>query len=360
MLISCDGIVHNPLGGASYVFEEDIIPYLISTIKKNKLKISVGAQPNSSPHFGTLETIALSFALAKKIHEYNSKIEVSILYEVIETAPSETIEINKVKYQKSLKYTGKINNFFDEYLDILNHFKNITKINYEIRYQYEFNRQEETRNILKLILKHKEYISKRLDQKHGKLRIRMSCPYCGLTDKNSINNEYDDDFINFFCPEHGKYSININDDIACLEYNSPLRNLIRGMVYTAVNNNENYDYQIIRVTGSDYAGFYQEELRYKAASYLGCKIHEMSMIFYAPLVTDWSGAKMSKSLYVNEGAYTDIPQKFINYSFLKNELGYEGLNILLKIIDNWIEHPYMLFRHYSIYYFIKEFENYGR
>ena len=45
---------------------------------------------------------------------------------------------------------------------------------------------------------------------------------------------------------------------------------------------------------------------------------------------------MSKSLYVRDGAYKDIPQMFINYSFLKKELGYKGLDILLNIIDNWI------------------------
>jgi hypothetical protein len=27
-------------------------------------------------------------------------------------------------------------------------------------------------------------------------------------------------------------------------------------------------------------------------------------------------------------------------------------------VINWINNPYMLFRHYSIYYFIKEFEKY--
>ena len=133
-----------------------------------------------------METIALSFALAKKIQEYKNNIDVSILYEVIETAPSETIEIENVKYQKSLKYTGKISDFFGEYIDILEYYKNVTNVNYEIRYQYEFNRQEETRNILKLILKNREYVSNRLDPKYGKLRVRMSCAKCGLTDKNSI------------------------------------------------------------------------------------------------------------------------------------------------------------------------------
>ena len=95
------------------------------------------------------------------------------------------------------------------------------------------------------------------------------------------------------------------------------------MSYTATNQSENYDFEILRITGSDYADFYQEELRYKVASYLGCKVSDMSMIFYAPLVLDWSGAKLSKSLYVKTGAYGDIPKRFINYSFLKEDLGFK-------------------------------------
>ena len=48
------------------MFEKEIIPYLLMNLTKKIIKISVGTQPNSSPHFGTLETIALSFGLAKK------------------------------------------------------------------------------------------------------------------------------------------------------------------------------------------------------------------------------------------------------------------------------------------------------
>ena len=62
MKIECDGIVHNPLGGASYMFEKKIIPYILKQYTKNTIKISVGAQSNSSPHFGTLETMLYPFA----------------------------------------------------------------------------------------------------------------------------------------------------------------------------------------------------------------------------------------------------------------------------------------------------------
>lgn len=43
MNIKCDGIVYNPLGGASYMFESEIIPYLLMNLTKNIIKISLGA-----------------------------------------------------------------------------------------------------------------------------------------------------------------------------------------------------------------------------------------------------------------------------------------------------------------------------
>lgn len=322
MIIKCDGLVYNPLGGASYIFEKEIIPYLLSNLTKEKIKISVGAQPNSSPHMGTIETIILSFVLAQKICLYEPKKKVSILYEVIETAPGELYTINNIRYQKNLVATGTLKKFWEEYVDILEYMKKKTLIDYEIRYQYQFNGEKETKNAIKKILINRKTVAERLDQKYKKLRMRMPCPVCGLTDKNSINTRFFDNIIEFYCPYHGYYRINVSKDISKLEYNSPLRNLIRAMVYTQINNSEEYDYQIFRVTGSDYAGFYQEELRYKLASYLGMEAHKMSMIFYAPLIVDWSGAKLSKSLYVEKNAYEDIPKEFINYKFFKEKLGH--------------------------------------
>jgi hypothetical protein len=52
-----NGIVHHPLGGGSYVFSRNYIDYLDKQIKKSQIRISIGAQPNSSPHIGTLEVV---------------------------------------------------------------------------------------------------------------------------------------------------------------------------------------------------------------------------------------------------------------------------------------------------------------
>ncbi len=34
MNINCGGIVYNPLGGASYMFEKEIVPYLLMNLTK--------------------------------------------------------------------------------------------------------------------------------------------------------------------------------------------------------------------------------------------------------------------------------------------------------------------------------------
>lgn len=75
MIIECDDKVYNPLGGGSYVFEKDIVNFLMNKYDKDNIVISIGAQPNSSPHFGTLIVFSTAFSLANKMKElYPEKI----------------------------------------------------------------------------------------------------------------------------------------------------------------------------------------------------------------------------------------------------------------------------------------------
>ena len=355
-LIKCDENVYYPLGGASYVFKTDFIKYIYSKLNKKRIKISIGAQPNSSPHLGTISVISLAFKLAKKLMEEFDDITCSVLFEVVDTAPGEQVIINNIVYQKSLKNTGKLTEFMPQFIEILDFLKAKTQIDYEIRYQSEFNSQKCIKPIVRQIVEQRKKIVKFLDPKYEKLKIRVSCPKCGLADKNSINNIYNENKIIFECPQDGKFEVDINKNPELLEYNTPLRNLIRGMAYGNINKSNEYDYEIIRVTGSDYAGFYQEELLYKVAGLLNYDVQNLPIIIYTPLITDWSGAKLSKSLYVKQNAYEYLPKYLINYENLLNEKGIEGLDKMYSIIFEWVDEPYKLFRDYSVYYFIKRFE----
>lgn len=155
MIIECDGKVYNPLGGGSYVFEKDVANFLLKKFNKDNVIISIGSQPNSSPRFGTLIVFSTAFSLAKKMKALLPTKNINILFEVVDTAPSETIEINGIKYQKSIKNTGKINNNFGDYIEILDYFKELTNINYNIRFQSEFNKQKYIYSIVKEIIKQK-------------------------------------------------------------------------------------------------------------------------------------------------------------------------------------------------------------
>jgi hypothetical protein len=161
--------------------------------------------------------------------EINPNLNVKVLFEVVDTVPSEIIEINGVKHQRSLKDTGKINNNFNDYMEILEYFKTMDNVDYLIRFQSEFNKQPYIYPIVKKLIEKQDDISKILDPKHKNLRVRA-------------------------------------------------------IAYGMHNNDENQNYQIMRITGSDYAGFYQEELLYKPAALLGFPVNQLPSILYTPLV----------------------------------------------------------------------------
>ncbi len=113
----------------------------------------------------------------------------------------------------------------------------------------------------------------------------------------------------------------------------------------------------MRVTGKDYAGYYQEQLLYRCASQVGYPPHTLPTIVYAPLVIDWSGAKLSKTLHVEEDAYEYLPSYLINFREFNNTLGEDGIQMLYNETRRWMNEPYRLFRNYSVYYFMELFNN---
>lgn len=167
-----------------------------------------------------------------------------------------------------------------------------------------------------------------------------------MADKHGVNNQYHtDDRITFLCPNHGEYHVDMNSptDLDRLEFNTPLRNLIRTII-----SGRDVDRSWILCTGSDYAGFYQEQFTWRL---LPC-LKEVPIIFYAPQILDWSGAKLSKGLYVKHGAYEYLREAGREYLLevaLLLDAEY-GLEALYFEVQEWVEKPFMLFRNYTIAY----------
>ena len=352
-IIRHDGIVHHPLGGGSYVFRHNFVDYLAESLYKDALRLSFGAQPNSSPHFGTLVVSCLAFALGEQIKQKKGNIEV--FFEAIDTAPSETKIIEGTEYQISLRKSKEADIYLDDYLELFGYLSSQTKIPYVIRRQAEFNAQENVPIIVKKIIAQRDEIAQIVDPEGRRLKIRVACQDCGLADKEGVHNKFDDDFIESYCPEHGWFRTSVDEDSRKLEYNTPLRNLVRALVYAEDNANSDIPFEWLRITGSDYAGFYQEQLLYRCSALLGYQAHKLPKIVYAPLIIDWSGAKLSKSLYVREGAYQYLPPYLVNYHEFKTRLGKGGIEKLFQETSLWLKEPYRLFRNYSVYYFMEMF-----
>ena len=107
----------------------------------------------------------------------------------------------------------------------------------------------------------------------------------------------------------------------------------------------------VRVTGFDYAGYYQEQMLFR-------NITDSPIIIYAPLILDWSGVKISKSLYVREGGYEYLRLQGLEYclSFKKFQEDGKNLDVLFKEVDSWVNNPSGLFRSYSLEYIHGLFE----
>lgn len=68
--------------------------------------------------------------------------------------------------------------------------------------------------------------------------------------------------------------------------------------------------------------------------------------FYAPMVLDWSGAKFSKSLYVQSDAYHYLPKGLTNYQKFLETYGEAGLRKIWKEVQSRVSDPKKLFRDY--------------
>jgi hypothetical protein len=77
-----------------------------------------------------------------------------------------------------------------------------------------------------------------------------------------------------------------------------------------------------------------------------------TLIFYTPLIVDWSGSRLFKSLCIKQGAYDYLRRNQVEYTLSYDNLqtGSIPLEAVYNLCGNWVSNPYRLFRCYSIYY----------
>lgn len=348
-MIRHDGVVHHPLGGASYYFGENLIKYLDSQCTRSRTTIHIGTQPNSSPHIGNITTFATAFALASTL-KASSSHDVTLKLVYVDSAPAagQDITINGIRYQRSLGHTGDSGRNRTPFTKLLDRLSSLTGVSYEVETQNYWCSSPLFTTVFQNIVTQYQTLGAHMLWGSRKLAVRAACPYpsCGLADKHGINNQYHvKGRIMFWCPTHGQHAVDLASpkDVERLEFNTPLRNLIRVLICS-----QDVHRSWIFCTGSDYAGFYQDQLLWRLLD----DTSSAPVIFYAPLILDWSGSKLSKSMYVEQGAYEYLREAGLEYMLdtdvFLNAVG--GLEALVAEAQAWVAEPYRLFRNYSTEY----------
>jgi hypothetical protein len=235
------------------------------------------------------------------------------------------------------------------YEELLDYFSQRFGVKYRLRYEREFFSQPGMAAIITQIVKERDKLSKALSpSSDGTLVIRTPCPQCGLVDKYGSRNEYDDEghIVTFFCPEHGTFQLDIRADCSKLQCNAQTSNLAIFRHYETIT-----EYNYIEICGSDYAGFWQEQMLWR-------HVTKPPLIVYVPLITDWSGGKLSKSLYLQPTAYDYLKKAGLEYMLNYEVFKQEGRDLapLCDEVELWVDEPFRLFRTYTVHYMKLVFE----
>lgn len=242
--ISHDGIIHSLPGGGSSVFKKEYANYIFNYLPKNEVRINLAALPNSSPHFGTIITFSLAFSLAQKLKKLGKKVTVVVGWVDTGSLSTDRISFESIEYQKSIAYTGAIKDYLADFQELLEKLSSeFGGVNYQIVNQSALSSHRKAPELIRKIISEKEKVGPLLFPETKQLGLRSACPQCGLADRYGLKNRYESEIIDFFCPHHGWHTVDIaKDNLQKLEYETPLRNLVRRLLYTEDNQDKNLPY----------------------------------------------------------------------------------------------------------------------
>lgn len=324
------------------------------------VEISCSMQPNSNPHIGSILTLMVGFAVGKYVSEQKS-IPALVTFDQLENAPFSSVIKDDIIYTRSLE--NSFNNdgiklseiYMNNIKDLLEKISRISGVSYRIRSYSELQSKKIFREKIFEILKNPEKFVNKFSPSDKKLRIRFPCPQCHLTDKKGIKVNVKkildkDIIIEAFCPEHENFEVSLFGQVnTIIDTNAPIRSVLKACVMLSENSEKNFLSLI--VNGNDWSGIWLQKIYCEGMALLGYNILDLPMQIFSPMVLDWSGAKLSKTMYVTSDSYNYLSDAYINYSSFEKQFGEEGLSKLWNEVSKWIKEPSRLFRNYSINYF---------
>ena len=331
----------------------DLFKYRITD--KELVVINTSAQPNSVPHLGTVTTIMVAFAVAELIRR-KLNLNVLVQFDQLENAPAETIEINNVLYSKSLENSyinneTKLERNMKSFKEVLDMISSLSNVDYEIRSYRTFQQNIHLRKALTEILQNKDEFAQLLNPSKGTLHVRTECSKCKLVDKKCVHTNYNSNenciIIESYCPIHGNYQVVFSvDNDTYLDVNTQLRDLLKGVVINKEDQANNC--LTVMLDGGDWSGTWSQRIHCEGLMKLAHS--QVPIRLFAPMILDWSGAKLSKSLYITDTSYFANSVAFTNWKDFNSTYGIKGIEILWNEVKNWADSPKKFFRNYSVDY----------
>jgi predicted transcriptional regulator len=349
------------VGGMAHYYESltDLIEYRL-TPEIKKIVINTSVQPNSIPHFGTITTFFCAFIFAKMIKaKYDCEVEVEIDY--IECAPAPDYHQKGGDYCYSISKTPSsdkpdimISDYFisNYYLPLLQWAGSTSGITYSTRLYNDFQKNTAVRTAVIKICNDLIFFKPLLNPKQKKLHIRPECPICGSVDKLLKKTEITDICPNSFnissyCGKHGAYHVDIdNSGRNYIEINTQLRDIAKGALIDSY-----LDDNILGIMfdGGDWGGTWTHHIHCRSMQRLD---YTIPLRLFAPLILDWSGGKLSKSIYRSDSS-SIIDNPIEDYKVFTDTYGNKGLQCIYDEVSNWLSSPKKFFRNYSLKYILE-------
>lgn len=354
----------NPPIGISHVTQNIEDLYLPRLRAGSIVYFHPAAQPNSHPHLGTVTTLILTFALAKRLNKIMD-IKPAIHFWALENAPGDLMEVNGKTYYRTLGRSQINGNpksefYMTSFKNLLDRLSILSGQDVQINNYSDFQANKRVRELyLKLISMEKE-LAPLLCPSEKRFKVRSACPVCGFSEKlggKAISQSQNGMEIRYknTCFDHGSFETVLSPDSKDeFDINTPVRALVREALYiekAQKNNGHN-----MMSDGGDWSHY--GTINVECLHALGYAMQHMPMRFFAPVILDSSGAKLAKSAQVGSEAYRDLPKHFVNYVELISRYGSDIIDYLYNHASSWLDNPNRIFRNYSISYMHEIFQNF--
>jgi len=280
------------------------------------------------------------------------------VFDALENAPAEHITIDGDIYTRSvgdLIDTGHLDRGerIGGFEQLLAWAQRRSGISYEFRPYDAYQGLRPVRECLHQIASHLEEFAPIVAPHDRIVRIRPRCPDCRLMQKSAkdlrISALSGAVRLDSHCPHHGRYSefVHIGGG-GWYDANTPVRSIQKGYLLAAER--DLYDACSVSVDGADWGGSWHASVLAPALAQLGIPPRNWPISIFTPLITDRTGGKLSKTLYVAHGSYADLPELFLNLDMLLAQHGEQILELVWTEVIRWAGEPRRLHRGYTVDY----------